>query len=40
VSLDVSDRVVCGVLGLLLHDPMTTQTSLAGQEMYVDWHSS
>lgn len=27
--------LVCGVLGLLLHDPLATQTADAGAEMYV-----
>lgn len=26
---------MCGILGLLLHDPLATQTSAAATEMYV-----
>lgn len=29
---------VCGILGLLLHDPLSTQTSAAGTELYADFH--
>jgi hypothetical protein len=43
VSLSLSRRCcefsadlppVCGILGLLLHDPLSTQTSAAGTELY------
>jgi hypothetical protein len=36
----MTDSAVCGILGLLLHDPLATQTSQAGAEMWANPLSS